>query len=50
MGMADDWVSLGMALVIIALVSLGMYSFASRAHTVGSSVGKGFDYAHKRPI
>jgi hypothetical protein len=31
MQMADDWVRLGMALVIIALVSVGMYSFTSRA-------------------
>ena len=29
------WVRLGMALVIIALVSAGMYAFAARAGTAG---------------
>lgn len=29
--MADHWVRLGMALVIIALVSLGLYQFGGRA-------------------
>ena len=33
MQMADDWVRLGMALVVIALVSVGMYSFSSHANT-----------------
>jgi hypothetical protein len=32
MQMADDWVRLGMALAIIALVSLGMYSFSGHAN------------------
>jgi len=41
MGMADDWVRLGMALVIIALVSMGMYSFSSRANAVGPLYGSG---------
>ena len=31
MQMADDWVRLAMALVVIALVSVGMYSFSSHA-------------------
>ena len=31
MRIADDWVRLGLALVVIALVSLGMYSFSERA-------------------
>jgi len=32
-------VRLGMALVIIALVSLGMYACASRANAIGPVVG-----------
>ena len=35
MGMADHWVRLGMALALIALVSMGMYSAAGRANAVG---------------
>jgi hypothetical protein len=31
MGVADDWVRLGLALVIIAMVSLLMYQYAARA-------------------
>ena len=31
----NDWVHLALALTIIALVSMGMYSFASRAVAVG---------------
>jgi len=42
MGMADDWVRLGMALVIIALVSVGMYSFSGRAHGAGRFTGASF--------
>ena len=42
MGMVDDLVRLGMALVIIALVSVGMYSFSSRANTVGPLTGGSF--------
>ncbi len=29
--MADQWVRLGMALTIIALVSMGLYQFSARA-------------------
>ena len=39
MGMAEHWVRLCMALVIIALVSLGMYAFAARANAIGPVVG-----------
>jgi len=39
MKMADDWVRLGMALAIIALISMGMYSFSSRANAVGPLYG-----------
>jgi hypothetical protein len=44
MDMADHWVRLGMALVIIALVSIGMYSFASRANAIGPRHGAGIAY------
>jgi hypothetical protein len=39
MDMAEHWVRLGMALIIIALVSLGMYSFTSHARGVGPFTG-----------
>ena len=42
MGTAEDFVRLGMALVIIALVSVGMYSFSSRANAVGPLYGSDF--------
>jgi len=42
MDMAEHWVRLGMALVIIGLISVGMYSFSSHANTVGSFTGTGF--------
>jgi hypothetical protein len=42
MGMADHWVRLCMALVIIALVSVAMYSFACRAGAAGPFVGTSF--------
>jgi len=32
--MVDQWVRLGMALVIIALVSIGLYQFSGRAGAV----------------
>jgi hypothetical protein len=35
--MADQWVRLGMAIVIIALVSLGLYQFGGRASAVEPS-------------
>ena len=41
MGMADDWVRLAMALAIIALVSIGMHSFSSRADAVSPLYGSG---------
>ena len=31
---ADQWVRLGMAIVIIALISLGLYQFGGRASAV----------------
>ena len=31
---ADQWVRLGMAIVIIALISLGLYQFGGRANAV----------------
>ena len=37
MGMGDDWVRLGMALVIIALVSVGMYHFGGRSGGMGQA-------------
>ena len=42
MDMADDWVRLGMALVIIALVSVGMYSFSGHANGAGPFTGTSF--------
>lgn len=32
--MADQWVRLGMAIVIIALISIGLYQFSARAGVV----------------
>lgn len=32
--MADQWVRLGMAIVIIALISIGLYAFGGRAGAV----------------
>ena len=41
MKVADHcWVRLGMALVLIALISVGMYSFAGRAGAAGPFVAK----------
>ena len=42
MDMAEQWVRLGMALVIIALVSVGMYSFTGHAQGVGPFTGTSF--------
>jgi hypothetical protein len=42
MKMADHWVRLGMALVLIALISAAMYSFAGRAGASGPFVDRGF--------
>ena len=42
MDMAEHWVRLGMALLIIALVSVGMYSFTSHARGVGAFTGTSF--------
>jgi hypothetical protein len=36
---ADQWVRLGMAIVIIALISLCLYQFSGRASAVVSTVG-----------
>ena len=43
MQMADDWVRLGMALVVIALVSVGMYSLSS--HASGASPYKSTSFS-----
>lgn len=32
--MADQWVRLGMAIVIIALISIGLYQFSGRASAI----------------
>jgi hypothetical protein len=42
MDMVEQWVRLGMALVIIALVSVGMYSFTGHAQGVGPFTGTSF--------
>ena len=42
MEMAEHWVRLGMALVIIALVSVGMYSFSGHANGAGTLNGTSF--------
>jgi hypothetical protein len=36
--MADAWVRLGMALVVIALVSITLYQFSGRANAVEPAV------------
>jgi hypothetical protein len=36
---ADQWVRLGMAIVIIALISLGLYQFSGRASAVQPTLG-----------
>jgi len=36
--MADAWVRLGMAVVVIALVSIGLYQFSGRAGAVEQAV------------
>ena len=36
--MADQWVRLGMALVLIALVSISLHAFSSRARAVEPSL------------
>ena len=36
--MADQWVRLGMAIVIIALISIGLYQFSGRASAVEPTV------------
>ena len=41
--MADQWVRLGMAIVVIALISLGLYQFSGRAGAV-EPVVHGFSY------
>jgi hypothetical protein len=42
MDMAEHWVRLGMALAIIALVSVGMYSLSGRAGAAGPFTGTSF--------
>jgi len=42
MDMAEHWVRLGMALAIIALISVGMYSFTGHARGVGPFTGTSF--------
>lgn len=42
MDTAEHWVRLGMALVIIALISVGMYSFTGHAKGVGPFTGTSF--------
>ncbi len=36
--MADQWVRLGMAIVIIALISIGLYQFSARAGAVEPNI------------
>jgi len=36
---ADQWVRLGMAIVIIALISLGLYQFSGHASTLQPTLG-----------
>jgi hypothetical protein len=43
--MADQWVRLGMAVVIIALISVGLYQFGGRASAVEPNVS---DFSLKR--
>ena len=40
---ADQWVRLGMAIAIIALVSLGLYQFSGRANA-GAPIVSGIAY------
>lgn len=42
MDTTNDWVRLGAALVIIALVSVGMYSFTGHARGAGPLSGTSF--------
>lgn len=42
MDTAEHWVRLGMALVIIALISAGMYSLKSHARGAGPFTGASF--------
>jgi hypothetical protein len=42
MNETNDWVRLGMALVLIALVSVGMYSFTGHARGAGAYSGASF--------
>jgi hypothetical protein len=37
MEITEDWVRLGAALVVIALISLGMYQLRARASTVDAT-------------
>jgi hypothetical protein len=43
--MVDQWVRLGMAITIIALISIGLYQFGGRASAVEPSIP---DIAYKR--
>jgi hypothetical protein len=36
--LADQWVRLGMAVVVIALISIGLYQFSGRASAVEPTV------------
>jgi len=36
--MADQWVRLGMAIIVIALISIGLYQFSGRARAVEPNV------------
>jgi hypothetical protein len=36
--MADQWVRLGMAIIVIALISIGLYQFSARAGSVEPNV------------
>lgn len=36
--MAEQWVRLGMAITIIALISIGLYQFSARAGAVEPSI------------
>lgn len=36
--MADQWVRLGMAIIVIALISIGLYQFSGRAGAVEPNV------------
>jgi hypothetical protein len=43
--MADQWVRLGMAIVIIALISIGLYQFSARAGVLEPHIA-----AHHVPV